>query len=509
MTASDVVVVGGGIGGAALAYGLARSGLGVVVLEASEEFPDRVRGESMQLWGLAEARRLGVEDALLRAGAHIAPVWRQYVEGIGEPGEIPAGMILPDISGTLNLRHPDACQALLDTAAGAGATVVRGVADVTLAAGTDPVVSYRANGDTATVNTALVVGADGRASTIRRQAGIELHRQEPINYIAGLLVDGLDGVPDDYDVVVGEGDFFSLMFHQGGGRARLYLCGGRSMRHRFAGQDAAANFMAAWNPTCYPDAELVARATPAGPCATYPGDDTWTDAPFAPGVVLIGDAAGHNDTTRGLWYAFTVGSMRVISIANDDVCYQDGGNSYVRGYSGGAQKTWLEKELAAARANSDIDWLVVCGHEHHYERSHPLRGWQANTTLTPVPVATATDVIDTTAGTVHMVIGGGGTSVPSNQLFFDPPACRVITAVGAPDPTTGKRPPIYVQEDAPWSAVRNAAHAYGFAAFEVDPGSRPGDFTTIKVTYYDVIGTDGQLAPFESFTLRRPRRDRT
>jgi hypothetical protein len=255
-------------------------------------------------------------------------------------------------------------------------------------------------------------------------------------------------------------------------------------------------------------------------------------------------ASDQTDLTRGLWYAFTAGSMRVISIANDDVVYQDGGNSYVRGYSKGAQKAWLEKQLTAARSDSDIDWLVVCmhqvaistvdkfngadlgirqewtplfdkygvdlvvcGHEHHYERSHPLRGWQSNATLTPVPVATATDVIDTTRGTVHMVIGGGGTSLPSNQLFFDPPACRVITAVGAPDPVTGKRPPIYVKEDAPWSAVRNAAHAYGFAAFELDPGSRPGDFTTIKVTYYDVVGPDGRVAAFESFTLRRPRRD--
>jgi Calcineurin-like phosphoesterase/Purple acid Phosphatase, N-terminal domain len=256
-------------------------------------------------------------------------------------------------------------------------------------------------------------------------------------------------------------------------------------------------------------------------------------------------AADQTDLTRGLWYAFTVGSMRVISIANDDVVYQDGGDSYVRGYSEGAQKAWLEKELAAARSDRDIDWivvcmhqvaistadkfngadlgirqewvplfdkygvdLVVCGHEHHYERSHPLRGWQSNVTLTPVPAATATDVIDTTRGTVHMVIGGGGTSLPSNQLFFDPPACRVITGVGAPDPATGRRPPIYVREDAAWSAVRNTAHAYGFAAFDLDPGSRPGDFTTIKVTYYDVVGPDGRLAPFETFTLRRPRRDR-
>ncbi len=254
-------------------------------------------------------------------------------------------------------------------------------------------------------------------------------------------------------------------------------------------------------------------------------------------------AQGQTEITRGLWYAFTAGAVRVISIANDDVTYQDGGNSYVRGYSAGAQKAWLEKELAAARNDRDIDWivvcmhqvaistadkfngadlgireewvplfdkygvdLVVCGHEHHYERSHPIRGQEKNQTLTPVPAATATDVIDTTKGTVHMVIGGG-TSVPSNTLFFDPPQCRVITAVGAPDPKTGKRPPVYVHEQAPWSAVRNAAHSYGFAAFAVDPGSHPGDVTAIKVTYYDVVGTDGQLAAFESFTLRRPRRD--
>ncbi|HEY4441869.1 MAG TPA: metallophosphoesterase family protein [Candidatus Elarobacter sp.] len=255
-------------------------------------------------------------------------------------------------------------------------------------------------------------------------------------------------------------------------------------------------------------------------------------------------ARGQNDLTRGLWYSFTVGSMRVVSIANDDVVYQDGGNSYVRGYSNGAQKAWLDEELAAARADRNVDWLVVCmhqvaissadkfngadlgirqewlplfdkyavdlvvcGHEHHYERSHPLRGVQKNATLTPIPAATATDAIDTTKGTVHMVIGGGGTSVPSNQLFFDPPGCRVITAVGPPDATTGKRPPVYVKEDAPWSAVRNAAHSYGFASFHVDPGVRRGGETTMTVTYYDVVGTGGQLAAFETFRLRRPRRD--
>ena len=31
--------------------------------------------------------------------------------------------------------------------------------------------------------------------------------------------------------------------------------------------------------------------------------------------------------------------------------------------------------------------LVVCGHEHHYERSHPIRGQQPNATLTPIPAS--------------------------------------------------------------------------------------------------------------------------
>ena len=255
-------------------------------------------------------------------------------------------------------------------------------------------------------------------------------------------------------------------------------------------------------------------------------------------------APGQTETTRGLWYSFTVGSVRVISIANDDVCYQDGGNSYVRGYSHGAQKAWLEQKLASSRQDPDVDWvvvcmhqvaistadkfngadlgvreewvplfdrygvdLVVCGHEHHYERSHPIRGQESNPTRTPIPGSTRTDVVDTSTGTVHMVLGGGGTSAPSNQLFFTPPRCRVITAVGAPDPASGKRPPVYVTENAPWSAVRDAAHSYGFAAFTVDPGTRRGGLTWLKVTYYDVLGPDGHLQAFESFTLQRPRAD--
>jgi hypothetical protein len=251
--------------------------------------------------------------------------------------------------------------------------------------------------------------------------------------------------------------------------------------------------------------------------------------------------SGSNPETRGLWYSFTAGSVRVVSLSNDDVAFQDGGNFYVHGYSAGEQKRWLATELADARRDPDVDWLVVCmhqtaistadksngadlgireewlplfdqyrvdlvvcGHEHHYERSHPVRGAQGNDTRTPIPVDTRNDVIDTTRGTVHLVIGGGGTSLPSNGFFFPEPRCRVLMGVGAFDPGIGRKAPIYVLEDAPWSAFRDRDNPYGFVVFDVDPG-QPGGNTSIKATHYAVTGPFGAMTMVEEFTLTKPR----
>jgi 2-polyprenyl-6-methoxyphenol hydroxylase-like FAD-dependent oxidoreductase len=65
---SDVVIVGGGIAGSGLALVLARRGATVTVLERQQDYADRVRGEYMHPWGVAEAQRLGILDTLLSAG---------------------------------------------------------------------------------------------------------------------------------------------------------------------------------------------------------------------------------------------------------------------------------------------------------------------------------------------------------------------------------------------------------------------------------------------------------
>ena len=312
MTNADVVIVGGGIGGASLATALARDGMGVAVLEASTEFVDRVRGESMQAWGVKEARELGVERIMLDAGAHVTPAWRQYFAESTETRDIPMAMMVPEIPGSLNLRHPIACQALLDAAEDAGAAVVRGVRDVTLTRGSAPLVSYGVDGTEHEITAGLVVGADGRASTVRRQVGIELEKQDAISCIAGLLVEGLTGVPDDHDVMVGEGDVFFLLFHQGCGRARVYVCMDISELRRFSGREGTQRFLDACAMSAYPWSAQVVGASPAGPCAAYPGDDTWTDRPAVDGVVLIGDAAGHNDPVIGQGLSIAMRDARLV-----------------------------------------------------------------------------------------------------------------------------------------------------------------------------------------------------
>ncbi|GAC1604197.1 MAG: hypothetical protein NVS3B21_33310 [Acidimicrobiales bacterium] len=308
---SDVVIVGGGIAGASLAYALAGAGLGVTVLESAVDYKDRVRGECLVPWGVREARNLGVEEVLLNAGAHICGTWKQYSEDEPEPSQTPMSAMVPGVSGSLNLSHPRACQALIDAAAAQGARVVRGVRNVKVSSGSGVRIAYTSD-SAHELTSQLVVGADGRRSEIRQQAGITLQRQEPVNYIAGLLVDGLDTVPADHDAIAREGDATMLVFHQGAGRARVYLVVGESGRHRFVGPEGGTRFLEACAVSCLPWAADLVAGRQAGPCATYPGDDTWTATPYADGVVLIGDAAGHNDPIIGQGLSIAMRDARVV-----------------------------------------------------------------------------------------------------------------------------------------------------------------------------------------------------
>jgi hypothetical protein len=255
---------------------------------------------------------------------------------------------------------------------------------------------------------------------------------------------------------------------------------------------------------------------------------------------------------------------------------EPGTSFYIRGYSGGAQTAWLKRMLAAARRDPSIDWivaqmhqiacsssatgngsdlgirqawlplfdryqvdLVLNGHDHDYERSFPCRGFDnmAGTevatgapvqTMRPHPVTTEdTGVFDTSQGTVHLVLGCGGTDANLDDYGVDAAdgmrQAKVFTKPNRPVPTSTAgvfaRPAADAVEDAAWSARRDISTGYGIAVFDVDPGT-PGGMTSITVTHYHAVGADpvnpatgeaGAPTPdyteFETFTLVRPRSD--
>src|SRR5262249_684063 len=82
---------------------------------------------------------------------------------------------------------------------------------------------------------------------------------------------------------------------------------------RFAGPDGAKRFLEAFRMKSSPKNEILANATPAGPLYSYFNNDSWTDEPFAPGVVLVGDAAGWNDPIIGLGLSITYRDVRIVS----------------------------------------------------------------------------------------------------------------------------------------------------------------------------------------------------
>lgn len=295
----------------------------------------------------------------------------------------------------------------------------------------------------------------------------------------------------------------------------------------------------------------------------------------------------------GLWYRFQVGSALFISLAADDVIYQDSGafiagpaplepapitgnapiepgtSFYIRGYSGGAQTKWLEDTLSEASLDHSVDWIIVqmhqdamssskngngsdkgiretwlplfdrygvdlvlCGHDHDYERSWPVRGCNHNVgrdvvtgatvdTCQPNPVITSEPTdgrYDTSRGTIHLILGGGGTSAPLDAYGLDAatgkPQAKVITKPNRPISTT--QPGVFAKpgadalEDAIWSARRDTDTGYGIAVFDLDPGV-PGKNTSITIRYYHALGADkqpsGQYELFDSLILVKNRRD--
>jgi 2-polyprenyl-6-methoxyphenol hydroxylase-like FAD-dependent oxidoreductase len=316
MAEPDFVIVGGGIAGGALATVMTRAGAKVLVLERQPRYQDHVRGEILWPWGVQIAQRLGIEQVLLDAGALVVRWLDTYDEGTLGPDRTDAGAVFSAIDGSLNLSHPAACAALADAAVLAGADVRMGVRQVEVAPGERPLVRWTANnGEEQKTHAKVVIGADGRRSSVRSQTAIPFEVDPPAHFIAGMLAEGIEGLDQGVNLIAREADLIFYSFPQAAGRARLYFCFPSGERSRFAGYDGAQRFLLASRLACLHGLAGWKEAQPAGPCATFPAEDSRAPFPVAKGIVLIGDAAGYENPLEGQGLSMALQDVQDVSAA--------------------------------------------------------------------------------------------------------------------------------------------------------------------------------------------------
>jgi 2-polyprenyl-6-methoxyphenol hydroxylase-like FAD-dependent oxidoreductase len=305
----DIITIGGGLAGSALARAMAERGAKVLVIESTTEFKDRIRGEQMTSWGAAEAKELGIYDLLISTCGNEMSWWDTFVG--------PARVEHRDLAATtpaelpnLGFYHPRMQQVLLDAAAAAGAEVRRGTRVTGVQPGSPPRLTLQRNGSTETLDASLIAACDGRSSPARAWGGFEVSHEPDRMQIAGILLHNLKAPMDTalyfLSPVLNRA---SVIFPQGNGTARSYLIGWKATNRRYQGENDVPAYLNAAMETGLPP-EYLQDTRPDGPLATFDGADTYVEHPHRDGLALVGDAAASSDPCWGQGLSLTLRDVR-------------------------------------------------------------------------------------------------------------------------------------------------------------------------------------------------------
>jgi 2-polyprenyl-6-methoxyphenol hydroxylase-like FAD-dependent oxidoreductase len=311
MALYDLVAVGGGVGGAALAKAMAERGYRVLVIERETQFKDRVRGEFVFPWGVAAAKELGVYDTLMQAGGHHPRYWADYAG----PDPLPPRDFAEDTPLKLHglcIYHPRMQEALLQAAQTAGAEVWRGASVRQVEPGREPRVLVERGAETTAISARFVVGADGRSSMVRRWGGFESRNDPSGNLFAGVLVENVPASAERSICMLNPSQSrMVLYFPQSNNSGRAYLASRSEGGFRLSGNDDFEMLLQACTDSGLAPG-LLDGARQAGPLATFEGGDSWVDHTYKDGIALVGDAAATSDPTWGQGLSLTLRDARVL-----------------------------------------------------------------------------------------------------------------------------------------------------------------------------------------------------
>src|SRR6185312_8763706 len=294
----DVIVVGGRCAGSPLAALLARQGLKVAVVERAAFPKDTLSTHIFQAPAINFLKRLGVSERVLETGARpLTKVdlrqedFRCTFEIDQRPG---------DEGGFMSVRRFVLDPILLDAAEEAGAEILMSTNVTGLVRDGGRVTGITASSDGAdrTLEARLVVGADGRNSTVAELAGARKYNIVPGERFGywSFFADGDPG-PDPSLVYHRWAGRFVIAMPADGGLYQVIMLPEMSFLPEFR-EDREAAFMAHAR-ACEPVGEVIAGAQRTGKMFGMIKYECFFREASGPGCALVGDDGHFKDPAPG------------------------------------------------------------------------------------------------------------------------------------------------------------------------------------------------------------------